>query len=264
MTASESIRIRLLVAYDGTDFHGLAPQPGVATIGGAVIAALSKVLQEDIAPSLVMSGRTDAGVHGWGQVLHFDVAGLPRTGVDGLQRAVNKMVGPAVVVRSVEVVSPDFDARFSARWRRYRYLVLTSAVADPFLSRTVWHVATPLDLSAMRLACDPLLGEHNFSSFCRVPKGQLKPSMVRQVTHAQWLDLGDTQPGLLRFEIQASSFCHQMVRAIVGLMVDIGRGKRRAGEVLAIIASQDRSASAPIAPPHGLCLWEVGYDDVDS
>ena len=185
MTSVDPLRLRLLVAYDGTDFHGLAPQHGVSTVGGVLVAALSTVLQEDVAPSLVMSGRTDAGVHGRGQVLHVDVAALPRTGVEGLQRAVNKMVGPAIVVRSVSVVSSDFDARFSARWRRYRYSVLTTPVADPFLSRTAWHVPVSLDLSAMRLACDPLLGEHDFSSFCRVPKGQVDPSMVRRVTHAE-------------------------------------------------------------------------------
>ena len=114
----------------------------------------------------------------------------------------------------------------------------------------------PLDLPAMRLACDPLIGEHDFTSFCRVPRGVDSYSMVRRVIDAAWEDLGD---GVLRFEIEASSFCQQMVRAVVGLMVDIGRGRRRAGDVSSVLAARDRSKGSNLAPPHGLCLWEVTY-----
>jgi tRNA pseudouridine38-40 synthase len=251
-------RLRLLVAYDGTDFHGLAPQPDQRTVAGELVGALSKVLRQDVGPSLVMSGRTDAGVHGWGQVLHIDVVAEPED-LARVQRSVNTMVGPAIVVREISEVPSDFDARFSARWRRYRYHVLTTTVPDPFLVRTAWHVGFPLNVRSMQLACDPLLGEHDFSSFCRVPKGQIEPSMVRRVTDAVWIDLAEQHEGLLRFEIQASSFCHQMVRAIVGLMIDVGRGRKHAGEVLGILSARDRAASSPIAPPQGLCLWEVGY-----
>jgi tRNA pseudouridine38-40 synthase len=262
--ASTSVRLRLVVAYDGTDFHGLAPQKDVATVGATLIAALSKVVSQDVSGSFVMAGRTDAGVHAWGQVVHVDVDGGSVLDLDRLQRSVNKMIGTSVVVRSVEVVPPSFDARYSAQWRRYRYSVLTTRTADPFLARTAWHVGIRLDLAAMRLACDPLLGEHDFSSFCRVPKGQDNPSMVRRITDAQWLELGDMHEGLLRFEVQATSFCHQMVRALVGLMIDVGRGRRHAGEVLDILAARDRAASSPIAPPQGLCLWEVGYGEYES
>ncbi len=254
-----AVRLRLVVAYDGTDFHGLAPQKDVDTVGATLIAALSKVVSQDVSGSFVMAGRTDAGVHAWGQVVHIDVVGESVPDLDRLQRSVNKMIGTAVVVRSIEVAPPEFDARHSARWRRYRYSVLTSRTADPFLARSAWHVGVSLDLAAMRLACDPLLGEHDFSSFCRVPKGRENPSMVRLITDAEWFDLSDEHEGLLRFEVQATSFCHQMVRALVGLMIDVGRGRRHAGEVLSIIAARDRAMSSPIAPPQGLCLWEVGY-----
>ena len=114
----------------------------------------------------------------------------------------------------------------------------------------------PLDLAAMRLACDPILGEHDFSSFSRRPRGDQPASMVRRVLDARWDDLGD---GVLRFEITASSFCHQMVRGIVGTMVDMGRGRRRAGEMASILRARDRAAARSLAPPQGLCLWEVVY-----
>jgi tRNA pseudouridine38-40 synthase len=245
-------RVKLVVAYDGRDFAGVAPNVGVRTVGGTLGAALERVLRHPV--ELTVAGRTDAGVHASGQVVSFDARAegldLPK-----VQRAVNRMLRPAIVVRSAEVAPPDFDARFSARARRYRYLVLNRPTPDPFLAATAWHVETPLALPAMRLACDPLIGEHDFSSFCRRPKGDPAP-LVRRVLDARWSDQGD---GLLRFDIGATAFCHQMVRSIVGTMVDVGRGRRRAGEVKGILAARDRSAAGEPAPPHGLCLDEVVY-----
>jgi tRNA pseudouridine38-40 synthase len=176
------------------------------------------------------------------------------------------MCGPALVVRDAAVVDDSFDARRSAVARCYRYTVLNTPTANPLTANAVWHVPEPLDLAAMRLGCDPLIGTHDFSSFCRRPKISPRPSsadpdespsMVREVHDARWLDLGD---GLLRFDIEASSFCQQMVRAIVGTLVDIGRGKRTAGEITGILAARQRSAASGVAPPHGLVLWEVRYD----
>lgn len=118
----------------------------------------------------------------------------------------------------------------------------------------------PLDLNALRLACDPIIGEHDFSSFCRVPKRIPDASLVRRVYDARWHDLGD---GLLRFDIDASSFCQQMVRAIVGTMVPMGLGKQRAGEMAAILRARNRAVANRVAPARGLCLWEVVYPVVD-
>jgi len=158
------------------------------------------------------------------------------------------------VVRGADVAPVGFDARRSAKARRYRYTVLNTAAGDPFLARTAWHVPEPLDLASMRLGCDPLLGEHDFASFCRRPAPEA--TLVRNVRDARWLDIGD---GRLRFDIEASSFCHQMVRSVVATLVDVGRGKRRAGDVTSIIEARHRNAAAQPAPPHGLCLWEVEY-----
>ncbi|MDP1807158.1 MAG: hypothetical protein Q8K72_18420, partial [Acidimicrobiales bacterium] len=124
-----------------------------------------------------------------------------------------------------------------------------------------WHVPEPLDIAALRLACDPLIGEHDFTSFCRVPRRIPDASLSRRVDDARWLDLGD---GLLRFDIDASSFCQQMVRALVGTMVPMGMGKQRPGEMAGILRARDRSTANRVAPARGLCLWEVVYPDSDT
>jgi tRNA pseudouridine38-40 synthase len=164
------VRVRMTVAYLGTKYRGFAAQPGVPTVGGALIDALSTVLRHPV--DLTCAGRTDAGVHAWGQVVSFDAA----EGADPveLQRRVNKLVGPDVVVRDVALGPDGFDARRWATGRAYRYTVVNRPVADPFLTPLAWHVEEPLDLRAMQLACDPLIGEHDFTSFCRRPPGRGK------------------------------------------------------------------------------------------
>ena len=250
VTSCPTRRLRILVAYEGSGFHGFALQPGVPTVAGAICAALERALRHTV--ELTCAGRTDSGVHAWGQVVSFEA----REDMDpvALQRALNKTLRPAIVIRECDVAPEGFDARRSATGRRYRYTIRNHPVADPFSAHTAWHVTEPLDLAAMRLACDPLIGEHDFSSFCRRPPGG--GSLVRRVREARWVDEGD---GILRFEIEASSFCHQMVRSVVGLMVDIGLGKKRAGDVTHILRSRSRQGAGQIAPPHGLCLWEVTY-----
>jgi len=253
-------RVRMTVAYDGSGFKGFAAQPpaqGVRTVAGVVQDAAAKVLGHPV--KVTCAGRTDAGVHAWGQVVHFDTPlGAGDVDLEGLQRSLNRMLKPAVVVREVAEASPKFDARHSATARRYRYTVLNRPIGDPFLASTAWHVAQSLDVRAMLAACDPLIGEHDFASFCRRPD-DVEPGtlLVRRVHDARWITLGD---GVLRFDIEAQSFCHQMVRSIVGTLVDVGLGKLRAGEIAWILRSKDRSTAGPVAPPHGLCLWEVLYE----
>lgn len=251
MTAGPTRRLRLLVAYDGRAYHGFAAQPGVETVGGALVAALERYLRHAV--ELTCAGRTDTGVHAWGQVVSFDA----RADADpkALQRAVNRALKPAVVVREAVVAEPGFDARRSAIGRVYRYTIRNHPVADPFSAGTAWHVPARLDLAAMRLACDALHGEHDFSSFCRRPPVP-GASLVRVVRDARWVDLGE---GTLRFEIEASSFCHQMVRSVVGTLVEVGLGKRKAGLMAGTVRARSRAAAGQPAPAHGLCLWEVRY-----
>ncbi|MFL6206841.1 MAG: tRNA pseudouridine(38-40) synthase TruA, partial [Acidimicrobiales bacterium] len=255
-SASEAVvRVRMLVAYDGSGFHGFALQPGQRTVAGVLTEAIERVARAPV--ELTCAGRTDRGVHAWGQVVSLD---LPvSVDLEALQRSLVKLCGPAVVVREIQAAAPDFDARFSATGRTYRYTVLNRPVPDPFLAATTWHVPVPLDLELLTLACDPFLGEHDFSAFCRRPKsvaGDEPVSLVRRVRRAGWTDVGE---GVLRFEIEATAFCHQMVRSIVGTVVAAGHAQVRAGDIRAILRAGDRAAAAPIAPPEGLCLWRVSY-----
>ena len=248
-------RVRMLIAYDGSRFHGFAVQPGHRTVAGVLGEAIGKVVRHPV--ELTCAGRTDRGVHAWGQVVSLDVAS--QVDLEALHRALLKLCGPEVVVREVSVAEPDFHARFSATARTYRYTVLNRAVPDPFRAATAWHVPAPLDVELLTLACDPFLGEHDFSAFCRVPKvraGEVPPSLVRRVLRAGWTDLED---GVLCFEIEATAFCHQMVRSIVGTVVAAGRADVRAGDIRGILRSRKRSSAAPLAPSHGLCLWRVTY-----
>jgi tRNA pseudouridine38-40 synthase len=244
------VRVRLLVAYHGKRFRGLAPQPGQRTVVGELAVALGKVLRME-PPTITMSGRTDAGVHAWGQVLGFDAP--EGAEVDGLARRLTKMLGPEIVVRRAEVAPPDFDARHDALGRRYRYTVLARESPDPFLADTTWWVPERLDVRAMQAACDPLIGTHDFGAFCR---RQGDASLVRDLRSAAWLVLDD---GLLRFDVEASSFCQQMVRSLVGTLVHVGRGKLTVADVMSAVRNPDRENAGPVAPPHGLCLWEVLY-----
>ncbi len=250
-------KVRLLVAYDGAGFAGFARNEGVDTVGGTLEAHLTQILREPI--TLTVAGRTDRGVHAWGQVCSFETSGLIEPA--RLRRSLNSMCAGRIVVRSVDVVDDDFDARFSARWRRYRYTVLNRDIPDPFAGHLSWWVTDDLDLDAMRQACAPLLGEHDFSAFCRRPKPSpgalVAPSTVRRVLEADWIRQGESR---LRFEITATAFCHQMVRSIVGTLVAVGRGQIHASDVATILRNQDRQECPDVAPPQGLCLWEVGYE----
>ncbi len=251
-------RARLTVAYDGTAFHGFAANPGVRTVAATLREALEQVLQVEVA--LVAAGRTDAGEHAWGQVVSTD---LPDgTDLAVLVRQINALCGPEISARDAAWAPGDFHARFSAIWRHYRYLVHNDRVPHPFRAATAWHVTAPLHVRAMQLACDPIMGERDFSAFCRRPKPDpdadesREASLRRHVMIAGWRDDGD---GLLRFDVRANAFCHQMVRSLVGTLVDVGAGKRPPSDMMALIASGDRAEASTLAPPHGLCLWEVGY-----
>jgi tRNA pseudouridine38-40 synthase len=252
---SPGSRLKLVVAYDGTDFHGFAAQTAdIRTVEGVLADALEKVLRAQREYlNLGCAGRTDAGVHARGQVVTVDAP--PDADAEKVVHAVNRMIGPEIVVRCCERVAADFDARRSATSRTYRYTVLNRLSPDPFLARTAWWVPEPLDLAQLRLAADPFVGEHDFSSFCR--RGPAGSSMTRHVREAHWLPMEDD--GVYVFEIRASAFCWQMVRSIVGTIVDAGSGRRRPGDMLGILRARDRQAAGTVAPPQGLTLWDVEY-----
>lgn len=252
------LRVRMTVAYDGSKFHGFAEQPEVPTVAGVLVVAIERALRiKDV--QLVCAGRTDAGVHARGQVVSFDVpAGTPFD-IEELPRRVNRQTASGGIVVRDAAIAASFDARHDAVARRYRYTIVNAPAPDPLLAAQAWWVPEPLDVRAMQAACDPLLGEHDFAAFCRKPTARRDgtiPGTTRRVEDAEWVS-GDE--GVMHFWIEANAFCHQMVRSIVGLLVEVGKGKRRVSDVPRVLRGLDRQANAEPAPPHGLVLWEVKY-----
>jgi tRNA pseudouridine38-40 synthase len=263
-------RWRLLIAYDGAAFRGFALQPEVPTVAGALRLALERTARMSEPPVITCAGRTDAGVHARGQVVHVDLPPITYDGVT-LARKLNRQLAPQVVVVRAEKAGPEFDARRSATGRAYRYLVWNAPAPDPLLSAVAWHVSDPLDLVSMRTASDVLLGTHDFRTFCRRRPGtDGSEPLVRRVARAQWsvddaLEARDAREGgaegrLLRFDIAANAFCHQMVRSLVGALVEVGRGRQNAAGLLEWLRAASRHRMPDPAPALGLCLVSVSYD----
>ena len=244
------MKIALLVAYDGTDFHGFARQKHARTVQGELESRLSLLLRAPI--EIVGAGRTDAGVHASGQVVSFDAPSSMQP--EWLKLRLNKLLAPEVVVRAVATVPDDFSARFSATRREYEYRIYRSPEPDPFRDRFALWVPGPASLSNMRAASRALIGEHDFSSFCRRGEG----SMVRRVRAITFTSRGDE----LIIKVKADSFCHQMVRSIVGLLLDVGAGKREPGTVAKALRAKHRNAAGPVAASRGLHLIRVGYREI--
>jgi tRNA pseudouridine38-40 synthase len=242
------MRVRTVVAYDGTAYSGFQRQINAPTVQATLEAALAQVTQETI--TILAAGRTDAGVHAVGQVVALDTAW--RHGVDALQRALNAVLPADIAVRAVEVVSPDFHPRYDARSRRYQYTLYNAPVRCPMARRHSLHVKKPLDVEAMQRAARSLVGEHDFAAFGQPPQGRVT---VRRVMMADW---GGASPWLT-FDIEANAFLYRMVRSILGTLLQVGRGEMNVEDFRAVLASRDRSQAGPTAPPHGLCLIEVKY-----
>lgn len=249
-------RYALRVAYDGTGFRGFAPNLGVRTVAGELRSALGRILGAP--PSLTCAGRTDAGVHASGQTVTFDA---DRT-LDPyrLRMSLNGLCGPEIAVSLVTEVEATFDARFSCEGRIYRYTVLTGPVPDPLRRDRVWHVPYELDIETMRAASVQLLGTHDFSSFCRrkiitTREGEVEATRVRTLRRIDWSVDGVE----MMMEIEASSFCQQMVRSITGLLVTVGRGALTVDDVVPILTARDRNEVPHVAPPQGLCLVDTLY-----
>jgi tRNA pseudouridine38-40 synthase len=240
--------VRLDLAYDGSGFHGWARQPGVRTVEGALSAALERVLR--VLPALAVAGRTDAGVHARGQVASFALDGAVDPG--RLQRAVNGILAPEVVITRAVVAPDGFDARFSATAREYRYRISVEPWPDPFAARFVWHLPQTLALGAMRRGARGLVGRHDFASFCRIPQ---RGGTVRDLQRLSVARRG----GLVEIGARANAFCHQMVRSLVGTLVAVGEGRIEPEAMAAILAARDRRFAGPVAPAHGLTLERVLY-----
>lgn len=242
---------RMLIEYEGTTFHGWQVQPGRPTVQEALEDALEVALR--VRPSVVGSGRTDAGVHARGQMAHF----VTEQPVDTyrLFRSLNGILPGQIAVLGLEIAPEGFHARYSARSRRYHYYVSTKPRA---IDRHVRCLIMPSpDFHAMNEAAAYLVGTHDFDAFCRVQSATV--NRVCTISRAGWV--AEEREGDWRFEIVADRFLHGMVRAIVGTLVEVGHGKRSPDDLPRLIASADRRKAGAAAPAHGLVLEHVGYDD---
>lgn len=240
---------RIDLAYDGTDFHGYGRQSNVRTVQGDLEMALFRITGD---VKTAVAGRTDSGVHAAGQVVSFSVdTVLDRA---RLQRSLNAQLGPEIAVNAITEATDRFHARFSAVERRYRYRISNGPVHNPLASRTAWHVPEPLAVDAMDEAVGGFVGVHDFASLCRKAPGR---TTVREVLDARWKRTGD----IVELSIGAVAFCHQMVRSIVTVSVDVGKGKSRPEDVSTILAARSRDLVKGLAPPHGLTLMAVVYDE---
>lgn len=241
-------KVKAIVEYDGTDYHGFQVQPSAPTVQGELERALAKVTQERIRVN--GSGRTDAGVHASGQVVHFDTAWRHPWTV--LQRAWNATLRRDIAIQDLSQVDDTFHARFSATSREYRYSIYTGAVQSPLLARFAHHHPRPLDLTAMTEAARCLVGRHDFAAFGRPPTGE---NTVRTVYRAVFQRVGD----MIYFDIKGDAFLRRMVRLIMGTLLLVGDGRMLPETMRQILHSKRIEHPAAAVSPSGLCLVRVNY-----
>jgi tRNA pseudouridine38-40 synthase len=242
------VRVKVILAYDGTDFSGWAAQPGRRTVEETLAEAIKTVLRLPESPQLTVAGRTDAGVHARGQVVHADLPEQPT------RHRLNRVLPPDVRVKTIGEAPEGFDARFSALWRRYSYRVCDDpAAADPLRRRdTLWYPRS-LDIDAMNAAAAALTGEHDFAAFCRRREGA---TTVRALHELRWTRDSDLTTIA---HVIADAFCHNMVRALVGALLAVGDGSAPPEWPARVLAVQQRDPRVRVVQPHGLCLEEVRY-----
>jgi len=254
--------LRLVVAYDGTDFHGWQRQPNAPTVQACLEEALAKLTGTPV--QIWGSGRTDAGVHALNQVANFKTESpIP---CDNLLKALNNLLPASVRVKQADEAPETFHARYDARSKTYRYRILQAPICSPFLWRFVCHHPYPIDRGKMDEAALFFEGEHDFTSFAgsegRTDEAEARAtpaphSMVRTIFSSRFLWRPRTS--ILIYEVRGSGFLHHMVRNIVGTLMEVGRGKLAPRDVTPILEARDRAQAGPTAPAQGLCLVKVEY-----
>jgi tRNA pseudouridine38-40 synthase len=245
------------VAYDGTDFSGWAVQPERRTVAGVITAELERIFGSGVPTGLTVAGRTDAGVHATGQVCHVDLpdeAWAERG--ETLVRRLSGLLPGDVRVRRAIAVPAEFDARFSALFRRYAYRVTDAPHgADPLRRRDTLAWTRPLDVDRLNAAAQGLLGEHDFAAFC---KRKEHATSIRAISILEWYRQDD---GILIATVQADAFCQSMVRSLVGAMLTVGDGRREPQWPGSLLTRTSRADDVPVVGAHGLTLVAVGYPD---
>jgi tRNA pseudouridine38-40 synthase len=239
--------IKLEIEYDGTDFHGWQIQPKLRTVQKEIQDKLQTILKHEV--TLIGSGRTDVGVHALGQVANFKTQNQLDT--ESILRGLNGLLPPDVAIKSIDEVDLDFNARYSAKSRFYRYRVYLGRAA--ILRNYVWEVSYSLDPEKVTEATNRIIGEHDFSSFCVAESA--KEDNVCQVMTAKW----EKSKKELVFEIEANRFLHTMVRSLVGTSIEVGRGYLSVSDFVQIMKAKDRRKAGPTAPACGLYLVAVKY-----
>jgi tRNA pseudouridine38-40 synthase len=249
---------KLTIAYDGTDFHGWQIQSNKPTIQGEIISVLRRLTQEPL--TIHGAGRTDAGVHALGQVASFRTQS--QLSAQEFQRALNALLPPAIRIVQCEEVGPDFNARWSARGKTYRYRIYRGKVVPPMLWRYVLHYPFPLDEVAMIDAAARFAGTHDFASFAASTGSEeddKERSTEREIYSAELVRTPGEEE--LVFTVKGRSFLRYMVRKMVGTLLDIGRGKLTPGDIERLYDIKDRSKSGPTVPPQGLFMVEVQHEE---
>lgn len=245
-------RLKCIISYDGTQFSGYQVQPGKRTVQGEIQKALTK-LNKGVNIRVSASGRTDAGVHARGQVIHFDTS--LEIEPARWQIALNSLLPDDIAVSSAEIVHQDFHARFDAAGKEYRYFLLLSKHRDPFQRNYAYQYPLELNYDAMREASKHLLGTHDFTSFCSA-----KTEVEDRIRTLKEIDFSE-ENGMLVFRFVGNGFLYNMVRILVGTLLEVGNGRRAADTMQALLASKDRTLAGKTAPGHGLYLWQVFYDE---
>jgi tRNA pseudouridine38-40 synthase len=249
---------KLIIAYDGTDFHGWQIQANKPTIQGEIVGVLRRVTQEHIL--LHGAGRTDAGVHALGQVGSFKTQSA--LSAQEFQRALNALLPPTIRIVAAEEVGPDFNARWSARGKIYRYRIYRGRVVPPMVWRYVLHYPFPLDEDAMCDAAARFVGMHDFASFAAstgTEDDDRERSTEREIFSTEVVHSPDNQE--LVFTVNGRSFLRYMVRKMVGTLLDVGRGKLTPADIDQLYELKDRSKSGPTVPPQGLVMVAVQLDE---
>jgi tRNA pseudouridine38-40 synthase len=250
LMAETSKNIRLILAYDGSEYHGWQRQQNGITIQAVLEEKIHRITGEPI--TLFASGRTDAGVHALGQVCNFKTQS--KINLSDLKNGLNSLFPEDIFVKDAAYVPDDFHSRYSARSKTYEYRILNKEMPDIFSRRYVWYVRMPLDTKGMSLCLSEIRGMHDFSAFRSTGSGDMNP--VRTVLKTELLGPED---GRIRFILEADGFLRHMVRNIVGTVVQVGLGKISVEGFREILESKDRQQAGIKAPPQGLFLVEVKY-----